>query len=67
MRQTNNMWIQTKKREIESIKRQLLEYDFAGSYGGAINLLQVNNLIDGAVVEIMKLQEEVDKMKNEKN
>ncbi len=54
-----------KKREIEGVKRQLLEYDYAGSYGGAINLMQVNNLIDGCVVEIVKLQQENEVLKAE--
>lgn len=65
MQQTKNVWIQMKKREIEAVKRQLLEYDYAGSYGGAINLMQVNNLIDGCVVEILKLQQENEVLKTE--
>lgn len=65
MQQTKNVWIQMKKREIEAVKRQLIEYDYAGSYGGAINLMQVNNLIDGSVVEIVKLQIENDGLKAE--
>ncbi len=65
MQQTRNPWIQTKKREIEAVKRQLIEYDYAGSYGGAINLMQVNNLIDGSVVEILKLQTENELLKEE--
>ena len=58
MQQTNNAWIQQNKHKIEAIKRQLLEYDYAGSYGGAIDLMKVNNTIDGAIIEIMKLQKE---------
>lgn len=65
MQQIKNVWIQMKKREIEAVKRQLLEYDYAGSYGGAINLMQVNNLLDGCVVEIVKLQKENDDLKAE--
>jgi len=65
MQQTKNIWIQMKKREIEGVKRQLLEYDFAGSYGGAINLMQINSLIDGCVAEILKLQKETDVLKTE--
>lgn len=65
MQQTKNVWIQTKKHEMEAVKRQLLEYDYAGSYGGAINLMQVNNLIDGCVVEILKLQSENEVLKAE--
>lgn len=56
--QTNNVWIQQNKHKIELLKRQLLEYDYAGSYGGSIDLMQVNNTIDSAIIEIMKLQKE---------
>ena len=56
--QTNNVWIQQKKFQIEALKRQLLEYNYQGSYGGAIDLMKVNNIIDGAIVEILKLQKE---------
>jgi hypothetical protein len=65
MQQTNNVWIQTKKHEIENIKRQLLEHDYAGSYGGSINLLQVNNMLDGCMIEILKLQLENETLKKE--
>ncbi len=67
MQQTKNVWIQTKKGEIEAIKRQLLEYDYAGSYGGAINLMQVNNMLDGCVIEILRLQRESEILKAELN
>ncbi len=67
MHQTNNVWIQTKKGEIESIKRQLLEHDYAGSYGGSINLMQVNNMLDGCMIEILKLQLENETLKKEIN
>jgi len=67
MQQTRNVWIQQKKHEIEAIKRQLLEYDYAGSYGGAINLMQVNNMLDGCIIEILKLQNETEVLKEEIN
>ncbi len=67
MHQTNNAWIQTKKHEIEAIKRQLIEYDYAGSYGGSINLMQVNNMLDGCMIEILKLQLENETLKKEIN
>jgi len=67
MQQTKNAWIQTKKVEIEAIKRQLLEHDYSGSYGGAINLMQVNNMLDGCMIEILKLQLENDNLKLELN
>lgn len=67
MRQINNIWLQQKKNNIEKIKRQLIEYNYAGSYGGAIDLMAVNNIIDGAMVEILKLQTENDLLKQELN
>jgi hypothetical protein len=57
--------VQQKKFEIETLKRQLLEYSYSGSYGGAIDLMKVNNLLDGALIEILKLQDEVDVLKAE--
>jgi len=65
MRQIKNEWLLIRRREIEAIKRQLLEYTYAGSYGGSIDLVKVNNIIDGAIIEITKLQEEVDRLKAE--
>lgn len=65
MRPIKNEWLLIRRREIEAIKRQLLEYTYAGSYGGSIDLVKVNNIIDGAIIEITKLQEENDKLKAE--
>ena len=59
----NNIWIQTNNKKISNIKRQLIEYSYAGSYGGAIPLMEVNNTIDGALIEITKLQKENDELK----
>jgi len=67
MQQTKNVWIQTKKHEIEAVKRQLIEYDYAGSYGGSIDLMKVNNLIDGSIIEILKLEKENEVLKQELN
>ena len=58
-----NIWMDTNKRRLDKIKRQLLEYNFAGSYGGAINLPEIISLIDGLTVEILKLQKENDELK----
>lgn len=65
MHQTNNVWVQSNKHEIEALKRQLLEHDYAGGYGGSIDLMKVNNIIDGALVEILKLQAENELLKKE--
>lgn len=60
-----NVWFETNKKNIEALKRQLLEHEYAGSYGGSINLMQVNNTIDGAIIEVLKLQKENDVLKEE--
>lgn len=65
MRVIKNEWLLMRKREIEAIKRQLLEYAYAGSYGGAIDLAKVNNIIDGAIVEITKLQDQKEALHSE--
>ena len=53
-----NIWFETNKRKIEKIKRQLIEYNYAGNYGGAIPLMEVNNIIDGLLIEVTKLDKE---------
>jgi hypothetical protein len=62
-----NIWFETNKRRIQNIKRQLIEYNYAGSYGGSINLMEVNNIIDGLLIEITKLDREMTDMKNRIN
>jgi hypothetical protein len=60
-----NIWFETNKRQIEAVKRQLIEYNYAGSYGGSINLMQVNNIIDGMIIEITKMDKEILNLKKE--
>jgi hypothetical protein len=60
-----NIWFETNKRKIERIKRQLIEYNYAGNYGGAIPLMEVNNIIDGMIIEIIKMDRELQALKNE--
>jgi hypothetical protein len=61
----NNVWIQMNGRRIEAIKRQLIEYSYAGSYGGTIPLMEVNSILEGALLEIAKLQRSIDSLNNE--
>ena len=61
--QHNNVWIQANSKKISALKRQLIEYSYSGSYGGSLPLMELNNTIDGALLEIMKLQKEVDTLK----
>lgn len=58
-----NIWFETNKRKIEKIKRQLIEYNYAGNYGGAIPLMEVNNIIDGMIIEIIKQEKEINSLK----
>lgn len=58
-----NIWFETNKRRIEKIKRQLIEYNYAGNYGGAIPLMEVNNIIDGMLIEITKMDKEIAELK----
>jgi hypothetical protein len=60
----SNIWFETNKKRIEKIKRQLIEYNYAGSYGGSINLMEVNNIIDGLLIEVTKLEKEMNELKN---
>jgi len=62
-----NIWFESNKKNIEALKRQLLEYNYSGAYGGAINLMEVNNTIDGAILEVLKLQKENDVLKETLN
>ena len=62
-----NIWIETNAKRIGKIKRQLIEYSYAGSYGGAIPLMEVNNIIDGALVEITKMQKQINTLTAETN
>lgn len=59
-----NIWFETNKRKIQDIKRKLIEYNYAGSYGGSINLMEVNNIIDGLLIEVTKLDKQVNEMSN---
>jgi len=64
-RHTNEFMIGNAKN-IEAIKRQLLEHSYAGAYGGTIDLAAVNNMLDGCVLEITKLQRRIEELEQEK-
>lgn len=59
-----NMWLQANTKRVEKIKRQLIEYSYAGSYGGTINLMEVNSIIDGLLIEVTKLDKENRELKD---
>ena len=66
MQRHTNEWMIANAKRIEGIKRQLIEHAYAGSYGGAIDLTAVNNLLDGAVLEITKLQKRIEELESKK-
>ena len=58
-----NVWFDANRRKIEAIKRKLVEYNFAGSYGGSLNLLEINSIMQGMIIEIEKLDRENNELK----
>jgi len=62
---TNNQFLQGNGVFIEKIIRQCTEYYMKGSYGGAIPLNSIIRLFNGMVIEIEKLQEEINLLKQE--
>ena len=65
MQKHTNEFMIVNARNIEAIKRQLLEHSYAGAYGGTIDLTAVNNMLDGCVLEITKLQKTIEEMTKE--
>jgi hypothetical protein len=66
MERSNNAWLESNKRKLDNVKKMITELGFmdinVGSTEGALNLVEVNWLFEGAVQEILKLQKEVDKL-----
>lgn len=62
MQRHKNEWLIANVKRIEGVQRQLLEHSYAGSYGGAIDLTAVNNLLGGAILEITKLQNRIEEL-----
>lgn len=60
-----NYWLDLNKVKIETLKRQLMEYAYKGSYGGEIPLMDLRNVLTGAQEEIKKLQSEVDNLRKQ--
>ena len=60
MQRHTNDWLIGNAKKIEAVQRQLIEHSYAGAYGGAIDLAAVNNLLGGAVLEITKLQNQIE-------
>ena len=64
----NNVWVDSNKFKLEAIKRHLIEDSYkTDSSPDALNPMYINNMLDGAIVEIIRLQKEVDSLKLEVN
>lgn len=61
-----NVWLDSNKKLVENLKRQLLEYSYKGSYGGEIPLMDIRRLLQSAEMEINRLQKENDDLRAKK-
>ena len=66
MQKHKNEWLIANARKIEAVQRQVVEHSYAGAYGGSIDLAAITNLMGGAVLEITKLQKEIEELKARK-
>lgn len=60
-----NDWLAGNTPTIDGIRRQLIDYHMKGSYGGEIELLQIERLLRGATLQIVQLQKEVNTLTKE--
>ena len=59
---SSNVWLDSNKGVIKSIITACLEYHMRGSYGGNIPLDHIVRLFNSALVEIERLQKQIDKL-----
>lgn len=64
--QTKNEWLTMNKPRIEGLKRTLTEMTFKNEYE-AVPLRQILQLIEANILEIVKLQREIDLLKTPPN
>jgi hypothetical protein len=60
---TKNVWINANERQITRIQRGLVEKSYAGQEAGELNVMEINNIIGNCLIEITRLQTEVDDLK----
>ena len=65
MHALKNEWLIGNHKRISAIQRMMIEKSYQGAPEGDLDLAAVNNILGGAVLEITKLQEQVDEL-NEK-
>ncbi len=64
----SNVWFESNKIKLEGIKRFLIEESYkTDSSPDALNPMYLNNMYDGAILEILRLQKEVDRLTIEVN
>ena len=60
---SNNVWVDSNKFKLEEIKRFLVEESYKGtSDPGVVPPMVINNMLDGAIIEILRLQKTVDRL-----
>jgi uncharacterized coiled-coil protein SlyX len=59
-----NQFLMSRKNFIEQLRNQLMEYHYAGSYGGNLPLVQINNLLGEMSGEITRLQDQVENLQD---
>jgi hypothetical protein len=66
MERSNNAWLESNRKKIDLIKKQITEIGFQdtsiGSTGRKLPLNEIQWLFEGAMTEIFRLQKEVDKL-----
>lgn len=64
----NNVWFESNKVKLEGIKRFLIQESYkTDSSPDALNPMYLNNMFDGAILEILRLQKEVNRLTEELN
>ncbi len=64
MEEVRNYWIDENRKEISQIKRNLVEQSYAGQVG-VFDYMRIHNIIGGCLIEIIKLQTEVNDLKKQ--
>jgi len=62
MERAVNDWIKANSGEISSIQRILIEQSYAGQ-DGVFNYMKIHNILGGCIIEITKLQTQVNELK----
>ena len=62
MHALKNEWLIGNHKRISAIQRMLVEKSYQGAPEGDLDLASVNNILGGAVLEITKLQDQVDEL-----